>query len=86
MGRFRTMYWIRSISIVGATIIGIFTGALLIGIVMSVILAFPVKVLWNYVMPDVFGLPTITYQQALGLCILLRLLIPTASASGNSSD
>lgn len=86
MGRFRTMYWIRSISIVGATIIGIFTGALLIGIVMSVILAFPVKVLWNYVMPDVFGLPIITYQQALGLCILLRLLIPTSSASGNSSD
>ena len=33
-----------------------------------------VKFLWNNLMPDIFGLPAITFIQALGLLILSRIL------------
>ena len=33
-----------------------------------------VMLLWNVLMPDLFGLTTITYWQAIGLLILARLL------------
>ncbi len=47
-----------------------------IGIVAAFILAFAffVQLLWNGLMPAIFGLKTITYLQALGLLILTRLL------------
>jgi len=33
-----------------------------------------VKMLWNAVIPDIFGLPTITYWQAFGLLLLSQIL------------
>jgi len=41
------------------------------------ILAFglPIMVLWNWLMPTIFGLPEITFWQSCGLQILLSLLI-----------
>ena len=49
------------------------------GICAAVLLAFLfgifVKLLWNALMPDIFGLPEIGYWQAVGLVILGHLLI-----------
>lgn len=33
-----------------------------------------VMIIWNVLMPDLFGLPNITFGQAIGLTILARLL------------
>ncbi len=33
-----------------------------------------VKLLWNALMPDIFGLPIITYWQAIGLLLLTHIL------------
>ena len=33
-----------------------------------------IQLLWNWLMPDIFGLRNITYLQAVGLLILSRLL------------
>jgi hypothetical protein len=42
----------------------------------AVLLAFlVVMLLWNELMPAIFGLPYITYLQAAGLMILLKLLL-----------
>lgn len=41
----------------------------------SLILSLPIKWLWNYVMPTLFGLPEITYWQSVVLFILSGLLI-----------
>jgi hypothetical protein len=38
-------------------------------------LAFGVMLLWNWLMPAIFGLATITLWQALGLMALINLLI-----------
>ncbi len=54
-------------------------GMVLAGIVFGVIFAFlfgwAVMLLWNWLMPAIFGLPTITYWQGWGLLLLSHILI-----------
>lgn len=45
---------------------------IIVGILLTVLF---VMLLWNWVMVDIFRLPTISYLQALGLYILPKLLI-----------
>lgn len=47
-----------------------------IGMILGVglLIALPVKYLWNYLMPALFGLGTITFKQAIALTILSSLL------------
>jgi hypothetical protein len=43
--------------------------------------------LWNQLMPQIFGLPTITYWQGVGLFILARILLGTfGSDNSNKSN
>jgi uncharacterized membrane protein YqjE len=46
--------------------------------------ALMVMLLWNWVVVDIFGLPTINYLQAIGLWILPKLLI--YKLDNNSED
>lgn len=39
------------------------------------IFAIAVNLLWNWLMPDLFGIKTITYLQAIGLVLLTRFLV-----------
>ena len=48
-------------------------GAIGIAILSLLILTYPVMWIWNAVMPDVFGLPHISFWQALGLGILANI-------------
>ena len=56
--------------------IGILIGALAVGFLASVIMAWPVKWLWNWLCPQIFGLPEISVVQAWGLVFLLQLILP----------
>ena len=53
-------------------------GMVFVGVIFTVIFAlvfgFLVKWLWNYLMPDLFGMRTITYLQAFAMVLLARLL------------
>lgn len=40
----------------------------------SLVLAWPLTLLWNWLMPVIFGLPTISFWQAVGLMILVSIL------------
>lgn len=55
--------------------IGVWFTAVLIIASLSLIIAFPIKWLWNGVMPDLFGLPEITFWKACGLYLLWHLLL-----------
>ena len=55
--------------------IGMLCGVLFIIIVFSLLIAFPIKWLWNGVMPDIFGLPEITFWKAYGMYLLSHLLL-----------
>ncbi|WP_263411608.1 hypothetical protein [Terriglobus tenax] len=48
---------------------------LLMVVVAITVLGYVVMHLWNWLMPPIFGLTTITYWQALGLFVLSKLLL-----------
>lgn len=54
---------------------GVLCGVLVVIIVFSLLIAFPIKWLWNGVMPDMFGLPEITFWKAYGMYLLFHLLL-----------
>ena len=61
------------------SIVGLFIGVLVLAAVLS---ALPVMLLWNALIPVIFGLTKITFWQALGLemlCGLLFCRVQTAS-------
>lgn len=53
--------------------------AILILIVWSLILAWPFQLLWNWLVPTIFGLGKITFLQAFGLKLLLGLIFGRVS-------
>lgn len=40
--------------------------------------ALPMMLLWNWLMPSIFGLPAITFVQALGMGLLASILFKTS--------
>lgn len=61
---------------------GFFIGLLIIGL-MS-IFGLVTKALWNALMPDIFGLPTITYWQAWGLLLLSMIFFKNFGSDKSS--
>lgn len=55
-------------------IIPMIIGGLLLGALFAFLFGFLVMWLWNWLMPEIFGLPVITYWQAWGLVILAHIL------------
>ena len=61
------IYWeFIKIGLVG---LGVFVG---VGLALSI----PLWLLWNWLMPHIFGLPTINILEAFGLSALITLLAP----------
>ena len=56
-----------------------FGAALLIAIVVDLVLAIPLLLLWNWLVPEMLGLANISYGQAFGLLILCGLLFKSSS-------
>lgn len=54
--------------------IGEFAVYLVLFCLFSLLLAFPTMWLWNAVIPDLFNVRTISWIEALYLCLLTRLL------------
>lgn len=48
-------------------------------------LAWPTQLLWNWLMPEIFNLPEITFWQALGILILSSFIFGSRSSSASSS-
>lgn len=58
----------------------------LIGFTGLVILfGFGIMWLWNWLMPELFGLPVITFWQALGLCLLSKIFFGGFGGGGGKS-
>lgn len=49
--------------------------SIILTVVVGLLIAFPVMYLWNYVIPDVFGLSTIVFWQAFALYSLCNTLM-----------
>ncbi|KAB7528844.1 hypothetical protein F8C76_13395 [Flagellimonas olearia] len=46
----------------------------ILGILFLLLANYVLMWLWNWLMPDIFGLPTVTYWQALGIFVLAKLI------------
>lgn len=60
-----------------AQMVGAIVIALAAMLIFGFLLAWPVVWIWNWMVPELFGLPLITYWQAYWLGVLLRLLFGT---------
>lgn len=47
--------------------------------IVIVILGYPLMLLWNWLMPEIFGLPEITLWQAIGLNLLSTILFKSTT-------
>jgi hypothetical protein len=52
---------------------------------LAILFGFVIMWLWNWLMPEIFGLPALTYWQAVGLFVLLKLLLGGCGGGGKSS-
>ena len=67
----------------GTIFSGIVGGVFLLGVLSIVIDSAIVFVAWNYVLPVMFGLPVITFLQALALRFLAGALIKSKNHNSN---
>jgi len=56
-------------------IIAMVTGGLVLAFLFAFLFGWAVMYLWNWLMPVIFGLPTIGYWQAWGLVLLSHILL-----------
>ena len=58
---------------------GEIAGWIILGVIgiagLAILFGFIIMWLWNWLMPDIFGLATITYWQSVGIFILFKILL-----------
>ena len=65
-------------------IVGIMLLNLVLWTLFSLALAWPVKLLWNWLMPVIFSLPAISFWQAAGMMLLVNILFRWNVSVGSS--
>jgi len=55
-------------------IVGWVLGGIIIAVIFAIIFGYFVMLLWNWIMPALFGLPEITYWMGFGIILLGRLI------------
>lgn len=61
-----------------------FIGILVIAFLIDLLLAWPFMLLWNWLMPMIFGLTTLTFWQSFGLMLLASFLFKNSGTSNTS--
>ena len=69
MRRGMKLFWIAPLALVGIAVFAFIGGTI-------------VRLLWNWLLPPMFGWPTLTFWQALGLLALCRILFGGLSTHG----
>ncbi|MGE0076384.1 MAG: hypothetical protein AB7S48_00840 [Bacteroidales bacterium] len=72
--------WFWGFRMIGWVIVGSITAAAL-----ALLFGYFVMLLWNWLMPEIFGLTTITFWQAFGITLLARLVFGGFNHHGHSS-
>lgn len=77
--------WFKNQNLFIKIIVVIAIAAVVIGTLMF-LLSLAVTALWNWLMPDIFGLPTITQLQAVGLILLVGIFKGVVSGNSTSNN
>lgn len=65
--------------------LGVFFGVIFLVLISSLIMALPTMLLWNWLMPILFGLTKITFWQALGINIFTGILFKSSNTQTNNN-
>ena len=69
---------------------GEIVGLVIFGIIaitgLAILFGFVIMWLWNWLMPELFGLPVISYWQGVGLFILLKILVGGCGSGSSKSS
>lgn len=49
-------------------------------VLVAILYALPVMLLWNWLMPGIFGVPGVGVLQAMGICLLSALLFKSGAS------
>lgn len=66
--------------------LGLLVWAVVLMVGVSLLASLPVWLLWNWLVPSVFGLRAISWMEALGLLVLVSILFRPISSSSSSSS
>ena len=69
-----------------AVIAGMIVFGIIAGTGLAILLGFIIMWLWNGLMPNIFGLPTVTFWQAVGLFILSKILLGGFGGGSSSKN
>lgn len=58
-------------------VVGVILTVLLVAFLLGMLMAWPVMWIWNYMMPELFGVPVITYWQAFWGSFMVKLIFPS---------
>ena len=56
-------------------------GVILLAVVFGFIITLPVMLVWNGIIPTIFGLPTITFWQSFGLMFLANVFFKNTASN-----
>jgi len=65
----------------GMNVLSGIVAVLALGFVLALIASLPVMWLWDWLMPEIFGLKEITWLQALGISVLCSLLFKSSTSN-----
>jgi hypothetical protein len=68
----------------GPRFIGRIVGGIALAVVFALVFSIFVQMLWNWLMPTIFHLGTITWEQAFGLLLLARLIFGSMGHHGRN--
>lgn len=60
-------------------------GVLVISFLIDMLLAWPFMLLWNWLMPMIFGLKTLTFWQSFGVMLLSSFLFKDANTNKSNN-
>ena len=66
-------------------VVGLVLGTFLLMVCVDLVFAIPVMYLWNWLMPKIFGLTTLTFWQSWGLSLLTSLLFGRFNSNTSTS-
>ncbi|WP_350284316.1 hypothetical protein [uncultured Croceitalea sp.] len=59
---------------------------IVLALVLAFLIGYVVMRLWNWLMPELFGLPTVSYWQAVGVLVLAKIFFGFGSGNGPSQN
>jgi hypothetical protein len=79
-----TIFWGRNPVSKGLRIAGMVVLGIIAAAIFALVFGYLVMLLWNWLMPLLFGLTVITYWQAFGIVILAKLIFGAIGRGGRS--